>query len=152
VRKLVLAASGYTSEGMYPEVAATMEHITPELFDNTPVRAAFDRAAPDPEGFPALVEKIRQAATAPYDWSADSVRALAAPTMIVIGDSDGTRPEHAVELFRLRGGGVFGDIAGLPAAQLAILPGTTHVGVLDRWEWLLAMIPPFLDAPMPEPV
>ncbi len=36
------------------------------------------------------------------------------------------------------------------AAQLAVLPGTTHVGMLDRVEWLLAMIRPFLDAPMPE--
>ena len=52
-------------------------------------------------------------------------------------------------MFRLRGGGVFGDLAGLPASQLAILPGTTHVGILDRADWLLAMIPPFLDAPMP---
>jgi hypothetical protein len=51
-------------------------------------------------------------------------------------------------MFRLRGGGVFGDVAGLPAAQLAILPGTTHVGMLDRAEWLAAMIVPFLDAPV----
>ena len=50
---------------------------------------------------------------------------------------------------RLRGGGVFGDLAGPPAAQLVVLPGTTHVGLLDRAEWLLAMIPPFLDAPLP---
>ena len=47
------------------------------------------------------------------------------------------------------GGGVFGDLAGLPASQLAVLPGTTHLGILDRAEWLLAMIPPFLDAPLP---
>ena len=54
-------------------------------------------------------------------------------------------------LYRLRGGGGFGDLSGLPAAQLAVLPGTTHfippgAGVLDRGEWLLPMIPPFLDA------
>jgi pimeloyl-ACP methyl ester carboxylesterase len=75
---------------------------------------------------------------------------VAAPTMTVIGDADGICPEHAVEMFRLRGGGVFGDLAGLPAAQLAVLPGTTHVGLLDRADWLLAMVPPFLDAPMTE--
>jgi len=45
-----------------------------------------------------------------------------------------------------------GDLAGLPASQLAVLPGTTHLippgsGVLDRVEWLVAMIPPFLDPP-----
>ena len=48
-----------------------------------------------------------------------------------------------------------GDLAGLPNSQLAVLPGTTHFvppgsAVLDRADWLLSMIPPFLDAPMPE--
>jgi hypothetical protein len=44
-----------------------------------------------------------------------------------------------------------GDLSGLPASQLAILPGTTHFmppgrGVLDRVDWLLPMIRAFLDA------
>ncbi len=82
-----------------------------------------------------------------FAWPPEAVRAISAPTLIIIGDADGTRPKHAVALFRLRGGGVFGDVAGLPAAQLAVLPGTTHVGILDRAAWLLMMIPPFLDAP-----
>ena len=49
-----------------------------------------------------------------------------------------------------------GDLAGLPKSQLAVLPSTTHFvpppgsGVLDRADWLMAMIPPFLDTPMPE--
>jgi hypothetical protein len=50
-------------------------------------------------------------------------------------------------LFRLRGGGVFGDLAGLPDARLAILPGTTHVGLIGRADWLAPMIGEFLDAP-----
>jgi hypothetical protein len=33
---------------------------------------------------------------------------------------------------------------------LAVLPGTTHVGMLERVDWLKAMINEFLDAPMPE--
>ena len=73
-----------------------------------------------------------------------------APTPLIIGDSDVVRPEHAVELFRLRGGGVPGDLASLPNARLAVLPGTTHVGVMESSDLLLAMIPAFLDAPMPE--
>jgi hypothetical protein len=63
--------------------------------------------------------------------------------------------ESAVEFFKLCGGGVMGDLSGMPASQLAVLPGTSHFvppgsGILDRADWLLAMIPPFLDAPMPE--
>ena len=74
---------------------------------------------------------------------------------MIVGDSDVVRLEHAVELFGLLGGGVMGDLVGLPTSQLAVLPGTADFippgcGVLDRAEWLLAMIPPFLDGP-PEP-
>ena len=72
--------------------------------------------------------------------------------LIILGDSDVVRLEHAVELFKLRGGGVMGDLSDLPDSQLAVLPGTTHLippghGLLDRVEWLLAMISPFLDPP-----
>jgi pimeloyl-ACP methyl ester carboxylesterase len=151
VRKLVVVSASYTSDGMYPEVIAGIEHITPDLFNGTPWREAYDRTAPDPSAFPTLVTKLVKLDTTPYDWSAEAVRALTAPTLLVFGDSDGTPPEHAVEMFRLRGGGVFGDMAGLPAAQLAILPGTTHLGILDRAGLLAAMIPPFLDGPLPQP-
>ena len=75
--------------------------------------------------------------------------------MIVVGDADVVRLEHAVEMFRLLGGGAMGDLAGFSKARLAVLPDTSHFipagsGVMDRAEWLLAMVRPFLDAPMPE--
>ena len=76
---------------------------------------------------------------------------LLLPVLLIIGDSDLVRPEHAVEMFRLLGGGVFGDTpAGLPNSQLAILPGTSHVTVVNRADLLVPMITSFLDAPMPE--
>jgi pimeloyl-ACP methyl ester carboxylesterase len=86
------------------------------------------------------------------DFSAEAISAITAPTLLIIGDSDLVRPEHAVEMFRLLGGGVFGDTqAGLPASQLAVLPGTSHVTLVDRVDLLLAIIPPFLDTPVPQP-
>jgi pimeloyl-ACP methyl ester carboxylesterase len=86
------------------------------------------------------------------DLSAESIRAIQSPTLLIIGDSDLVRPEHAVEMFRLLGGGVFGDTpAGLPDSQLAVLPGTSHVMIKDRADWLAPMITEFLDAPIPKP-
>jgi len=35
----------------------------------------------------------------------NDVRGIAAPTLMVLWDSDGVRLEHAVEMFRLRGDG-----------------------------------------------
>ncbi|MGZ9221723.1 MAG: alpha/beta fold hydrolase [Anaerolineales bacterium] len=44
---------------------------------------------------------------------------------------------------------IFGDTAaGLPNSQLAVLPGTSHVTLVDRVDWLVSMIDGFLDAPI----
>jgi pimeloyl-ACP methyl ester carboxylesterase len=84
------------------------------------------------------------------DLLAESIQAIKSPTLLIIGDSDLVRPEHAVEMFRLLGGGVFGDTpAGLPDSQLAVLPGTSHVSLASRTELLIPMINSFLDKPMP---
>ncbi|MGZ6363397.1 MAG: alpha/beta fold hydrolase, partial [Ktedonobacterales bacterium] len=81
----------------------------------------------------------------PQDWAPQVIQSIKAPTLLIVGDSDIVRPEHSVELFRLLGGGVPGDLTGLPRSQLAVLPGTTHVGLVDRANWLVSMITQFLD-------
>lgn len=72
---------------------------------------------------------------------------------MAIGDADGVRYEHALELFRAKGGGKQGDLHGLPKSRLAILPGTTHIGMFMQHEnWLIPMITDFLDSDLnPEP-
>jgi pimeloyl-ACP methyl ester carboxylesterase len=155
VRKLVVASASFTSDGMHAAAVEMFPSITPELFAGSPIEEAYLQTAPNPDDFPKLVEKLKQLDMTPFSWAEGDIRAIAAPTMIVVGDSDVVRLEHAVELFGLRGGGVMGDLAGLPQSQLAVLPGTAHFippgsGLLDRAEWLLAMIPPFRDTPVPE--
>ncbi len=149
VRKLVAASATFNSGGLHPELLTMIETITPDAFAGSPWLDEYARVAPTPDNFPTLVEKLKQLDLTPQDWPSESIRAIAAPTMIIIADSDAVRLEHAVEMFRLLGGGVMGDLAGLPRSQLAVLPGTTHVSLIDRAEWLLSMMTPFLDAPMP---
>jgi pimeloyl-ACP methyl ester carboxylesterase len=45
--------------------------------------------------------------------------------------------EHTVQMFRLFGGSVPGDLFGLPPSQLAVFPGTTHITLAHRADWLL---------------
>jgi pimeloyl-ACP methyl ester carboxylesterase len=129
--------------------------ITPEAFAGSPIEKAYLRTAPNPEDFPNLVAKLKRLDMTPFAWPPEDIRAISAPTLLIVGDSDIVRLEHAVEMFRLLGGGVMGDLAGLPKSQLAVLPGTTHFippgsAMLDRADWLVSMITPFLDAPTPE--
>jgi pimeloyl-ACP methyl ester carboxylesterase len=156
VRKLVVASASYTSDGMHPELLEMIPTITPEVFAGSPIEEAYLRTAPRPEDFPTLVAKLKQLDMEPFAWLPEDIRGIAAPTLLIIGDSDAIRLEHAVEMFRLLGGGVMGDMGGLPKSQLAVLPGTTHFvppgsGVLDHADWLVPMIGEFLEAPMPEP-
>lgn len=151
VRRLVVASATFASDGMPAEALAMFPSISPEMFAGSPIEEAYKNTAPDPDAFPTLVAKLKELDTTPFAWPEEAVAGIRAPTLIVLGDSDGVRLEHAVELFKLRGGGVMGDLSGLPESQLAVLPGTTHFippgsGLLDRSDWLLAMIPPFLDA------
>ena len=151
VRKLVAISPNYRSDGYYPEVLAMIETITPEVFAGSPMEEAYLRNAPRPEDWPRLIEKLKALDAEEFAWPEEDIAGMAAPTLIVIGDSDVVRPEHAVELFRLLGGGVPGDLSGLPKSQLAILPGITHVTVVfERTDLLLSMIEAFLTAPMPE--
>jgi pimeloyl-ACP methyl ester carboxylesterase len=155
VRKLVVASAAHTSDAMHAAALETFPSITPELFAGSPIEQAYLRTAPNPDDFPKLVEKLTQLDTTHFAWADEEIRAITAPTLIIVGDSDVVRLEHAVALFGLRGGRVMGDLAGLPTSQLGVLPGTSHfhppgLGLLDRASWLLVMIRPFLDAPMPE--
>ncbi len=155
VRRLVVCSATFRSDGMPAEALAVFPSITPEMFAGSPIEQEYQRVAPDPTAFPSLVEKLRDLDTADFAWPDEDIRAIPAPTLIVLGDSDGVRLEHAVEFFRLRGGGVMGDLQGMPVSQLAVLPGTSHFippgsGLLDRAEWLVPMISRFLDAPAPD--
>jgi pimeloyl-ACP methyl ester carboxylesterase len=150
VRKLVLASVTYNLGGVHPGLMDGFEEMQPEMMYGSPWHDEYLRIAPDPDHFATLFAKKNEMDRDTRDVPAETVAAIKAPTLIVIGDSDLVRPEHAVEMFRLLGGGVFGDIAGLPQSQLAILPGTTHVSIMNRAEWLVPMIGEFLDAPVPD--
>jgi pimeloyl-ACP methyl ester carboxylesterase len=149
VRKFIFVSATYKLSGIHPGLMEGLAEMKPEMMYGSPFHEEYMRIAPRPEDFNRLFAKKTEMDRQTRDFSDDDIRAIQAPTLLVFGDSDLARPEHAVEMFRLLGGGVFGDTpAGLPNSQLAILPGTSHVGMAARADWLIPMINEFLDAPM----
>jgi pimeloyl-ACP methyl ester carboxylesterase len=65
-------------------------------------------------------------------WTDEQLARLTMPVLIIIGDTDFVRLEHAVEMKQL-----------LPNAQLAILPDTKHLQVI-RPDLVLPMVTAFL--------
>jgi pimeloyl-ACP methyl ester carboxylesterase len=147
VRKLILASVSYDLKGFHPGLVEGMSQMKPEMMVGSPWYDEYMKIAPRPKDFARLFAKMTQMNQNFHNLSAETIQAIQTPTLVIVGDSDIIRPEHAVEMFRLLGGGVPGDMAGLPKSQLAILPGTTHVTVVFQTALLLAMIPAFLDGP-----
>jgi len=150
VNKLVAATGVYDFEGWQPEFKAAIPQQKVEDFVRMPFAADYRKLAPNPDGFPALAEKVIALQKEPMAWEAD-VRALKIPVLIITGDADGTTLEHSVAMFRLLGGGVMGDMGKpLPASRLAVLPATSHTAVITQPVLLHAFIEPFLKGETPK--
>jgi pimeloyl-ACP methyl ester carboxylesterase len=150
VGKLITLSATYRRDGWYPSVLRGLESISADLFAGTPVEVAFRQHTADPAAFGAWLEKMRVLNAEDQDISDAQLRSIPARTMVIVGDADGVRPEHAVAMFMLRGGGdeeaaATGTISGLPRARLVVLPATSHVSISGAVPVLEPMITEFLD-------
>jgi pimeloyl-ACP methyl ester carboxylesterase len=129
VRSAVLVSGVFHHEGWLPGVLDLDEDAAAFL------GAAYGEVSPDgPEHFAVLAAKLdpmhRQEPTfGPADLARATSRAL-----VMYGDDDEIALEHSVALYR-----------GLPDAELAVVPGTSH-GLLVEKPWLCnAIILAFLS-------
>ena len=106
----------------------------PTPADFQAMRNAYQAVAPDPAHFEEFAAKTSALVHQFPGWTGE-LRSLQVPTLLIFGDRDFSPLPDVVELFGL-----------LPNAQLAVLPGTTHVGLTRRPGEVLAAITPFLDA------
>jgi len=150
VNKLAAASVAYDVEGWQPEFREFIPQMTVEMMLDMPFAEDYRRLAPDPEGFPALVEKLIALEREPMAWEED-VRAMTTPVLIITGDADVATLEHSVAMFRLLGGGVMGDMDHpLPASRLAVMPATSHTAIIKQPDLLHAFIEPFLKGETPK--
>ncbi|RSN03906.1 alpha/beta hydrolase [Streptomyces sp. WAC 01325] len=136
VGRLVLAATQYHQDGIHDEVHAG-DFDSPRLpsqADFQEMAEAYAACAPHPEHYQDFLGKISVAANAPLPWTADDLRTVQAPTLLLIGDRDFVRVEHAAEMQRL-----------IPGARLAVLPATNHMTLMRRTPLLLPLLNEFLD-------
>lgn len=150
VGKLVSMAATFRQEGWYPSVFEAIRGLDSRAFADTPVEKSFMEHTPDAEAFQAYVEKMKVLNIEDQDISDDELRSISAQTMVIVGDADGVKPEHAVQMFRLRGGGdeeaaATGVLPKAPAARLLVLPATSHVGLSGESQLVVPLVSAFLD-------
>src|SRR5215471_18818435 len=130
-RLIVASADAHRPPGR--ESAPLSDDRMPTPADFQAMRDAYEAVAPDPANFDGFAARVEALVHDFPGWT-DELRSLRAPTLLIFGDRDFSPLPDVVELFEL-----------LPDAQLAVLPGATHVGVTRRPGQVLALITPFLD-------
>src|SRR5688572_3809918 len=112
VSHLVIASSNYKRDGMQAGFWDFMEKGTYADMPQ-PYKDAYLKINPSQAGVHAMHDRDAKRMLAFKDIPDDSIRGIQAPTLVIVGDRDVIRPEHALELSHT-----------LPHARLCILPGT----------------------------
>lgn len=163
VRKLVVASAIFKRDGAAPGFWESMRHAT---LQNMPaeLKEVYLKGAPHPEQLQTFHDKSVKRMLDFKDLPAEDIQSIVAPTLVMIGDADMVRPEHAVEIFR-----------SLPHSRLAVFPSNhgSYLGEATAGkspenfagperglpsagpgstlpDMVSSVIQAFLDAPMPE--
>ncbi len=147
VRKVVSISAPFRLDGWVKEGREALPNLTAEVFKGTPMESEYKRLSPTPDKFPDFIKHVVAMASKPYDFGAAKFKATKAPFFFIHGDADGVRFEHIAEMYRLKGGGnIHGDMQPRSESRLAILPGATHVTLMNHTQTIVPMINAFLDA------
>jgi pimeloyl-ACP methyl ester carboxylesterase len=135
VDKLVLISGNFHHDGLPPETYDVVDDLaTMELMADI-----YGSVSPDGRGhFPMVVEKISRMVREEPTLSTDDLRAVRARTLVMAGDDDAIAPAHTQALYD-----------GIPDAELAIVPGTSHTLIIEKPELCNRIIIDFLvNAPV----
>ena len=97
-------------------------------------KRSYEKVAPDPDYWPKIWEKV-----AGLEWggfSSEELASLEAPVLLILGDHDFVRLDHALEIFKL-----------LPNAELAVIPDASHFAPFSEQERVILVVKHFLEKP-----
>jgi pimeloyl-ACP methyl ester carboxylesterase len=135
VDRLVLGAVHTRKDGYHAEIHDPSTYATSTRM---PTEAEFGAMVAEYERyglstFEQVVVKLDPIVTAEENWTPDELAAVAAPTLVMIGDHDFVRVDHAVAMQE-----------AIPDAGLAVLPRTKHTEVISRVGLVAPLVEDFL--------
>jgi pimeloyl-ACP methyl ester carboxylesterase len=144
LRKLVIISSTYKTNGYLLIVNNAFKEFTPEFFDNTPLKTAYDAVAPDKTKWRAFLQQMFDLDKVPFNIGDSNIAKIATPVLIISGDNDGLDKIELMKTYKLLGGGVSADLQPMPKSQLAIVPSQGHVSLMMQTKTILDYLDNFL--------
>jgi pimeloyl-ACP methyl ester carboxylesterase len=136
VGKLVAIGSNYRTDGYSEAGRATIASARADAPELAGARLFYRRVAPEPARWPTLVRKVADMWHREPSYADADLARIGAPTLLVLGEHDDVRLDHAEAMARL-----------MPRARVRVIAGTTHLVPLEQPQQLAAEISRFLDAP-----
>lgn len=138
VRSLVLIGANFHHRGLHPAFAAAVR--------GEPGGAPWAVAGgPDPTAcaevaaaWPSVVAKLERLWSDGPSLTVEDLHRVRTPTLVVVGDDDCIDHHHTIELYE-----------ALPDAQLAVVPGTSHLCLEEKPRLVNALLLDFLEDPRP---
>ncbi|WP_077719609.1 alpha/beta fold hydrolase [Novibacillus thermophilus] len=131
VHSLVLASAVYDMDGYKPEIIDQV--INPSVHFLPPIiRESYIRVAPDPNGLDKLVQKSAEMAEHPENLRSEQLEDMKVSSLVMIGDRDIIRHNHAEEMARLLG------------TELIVVSGDHASYIVNHPEELLSHLTSFL--------
>ena len=144
LNRLVIISSTYKTDGWLPIVNAAFKDFKPEFFDNTPIKAAYDAAAPDKSKWAQFVKQMIDFAQVPFNCGDSNIAKITAPVLIIAGDNDGLDKIELMKTYQLLGGGVAADLQPMPKSHVAIVPSQSHVNLMMQTKTISGYLDDFL--------
>ncbi|WP_330184028.1 alpha/beta hydrolase [Nocardia sp. NBC_01503] len=130
VRKLVMISGNFNYEGIVPGILDDFEEESVQRY----LAGNYGEVSPDGEDhFPIVARKLAEMWESQPDLTPADLRALTTPTLVVSGDDDAVTLEHTIALYR-----------AIPDSQLAVIPGASHLLVMEKPNEVYALIADFL--------
>ena len=135
VDRLVLESMMYSRDGADPRFWESFDHAKLEDMP-AELKQAYLATAPHPDQLPVFFEKSVQRMRNFKGWAREQIQSVKQPVLLMLGDRDIVRVEHAAEMQKL-----------LPDARLSLLHGTDHMRIVDRAVIVAAIVVEFLQRP-----
>ena len=140
VRRMVMISGQFHRDGLLPDLFGDDLEAAVAGMSESPQARRYGEVSPDGPGhYPVVAEKIMRMAFEEPRLDVAELARVQARTLVVAADDDVVRLEHTLEIYRM-----------IPDAELAVVPGTSHVLILEKPDLVARLVLDFLTTdPVP---
>ena len=139
-RRMVMISGQFHRDGLLPDLFGDDPEAAVAGMAESPQARRYAGVSPEgPEHYPVVAEKIMRMAFEEPRLDVAELAGVHTRTLVAAADDDIVRPEHTIEIYRT-----------IPDAEPAVVPGTSHVLILEKPDLVAQLVLDFLTTdPVP---